>query len=132
MYRLILVGYDGRPSGPDALALAHGLAAIEGAELVLCVALELDPLATPAHAYERAMAEAEERLTAQARELLGETPFRIRMIGGVSAPRALHEVAEDDRCRRDRARLDRPRRPRPGAARQRRRAPPARRAVRRA
>ncbi len=95
MYRLILVGYDGRPSSTDALALAHGLAAIEGSELVLCVALELDPLATPAHAYERAMAEAEERLSAQARELLGETPFKIRMTGGVSAPRALHEVAED-------------------------------------
>jgi nucleotide-binding universal stress UspA family protein len=96
MYRLILVGYDGRPSGRDALTLARGLAAIEGARLVLCVALELDPLATPAQAYERAMAEAEARLSAQARELLGETPFRIRMIGGVSAPRALHEVAEDE------------------------------------
>jgi nucleotide-binding universal stress UspA family protein len=96
MYRRILVGYDGRPGGRDALALAGGLAAIEGAELVLCVALELDPLATPAHAYERAMAEADERLSASAREVLGETPFRLRAIGGVSAPRALHEVAEDE------------------------------------
>ena len=43
------------------------------------------------------MAEAEERLSASARaELLGETPFRLRTIGGVSAPRALHEVAEDE------------------------------------
>jgi nucleotide-binding universal stress UspA family protein len=98
MYRLILVGYDGRPSGRDALALARGLAAIEGAELVLCVALELDPLATPADAYERAMAEAEERLTADASRVLGETPFRLRVVGGVSAPRALHEVAEDERA----------------------------------
>ena len=98
MYRLILVGYDGEKGGRDALALAGGLAAIEGAELVLCVALELDPLATPAHAYERAMAEAEERLTAAAREQLGERPFRMRVIGGVAAPRALHEVAEDERA----------------------------------
>lgn len=98
MYRLILVGYDGRPSGRDALTLARGLAAIEGAELVLCVALELDPLATPAHAYERAMAEAEERLTADAAGVLGEIPFRLRVVGGVSAPRALHEVAEDERA----------------------------------
>jgi nucleotide-binding universal stress UspA family protein len=96
MYRLILVGYDGRPGGGDALALAGGFAAIEGAELVLCVALELDPLATPAHAYERAMAEAEQRLSAQARETLGETPFRLRVVGGVAPPRALHEVAEDE------------------------------------
>ncbi len=96
MYRLILVGYDGRAGGRDALALANGFAAIEGAELVLCVALELDPLATPAHAYERAMAEAEQRLSAQAREILGETPFRLRVVGGVAPPRALHEVAEDE------------------------------------
>jgi nucleotide-binding universal stress UspA family protein len=95
MYRLILVGYDGRPTGRDAVALARGLAAIEGASLVLCVALELDPIATPAHAYDRAMAEAEERLSAEARKVLGETPFRIRMVGGVSPPRALHEVAEE-------------------------------------
>jgi nucleotide-binding universal stress UspA family protein len=98
MYRLILVGYDGEKGGRDALALAAGLAATEGAQLVLCVALELDPLATPAHAYERAMAEAEERLTAAAREQLGERPFRMRVTGGVAAPRALHEVAEDERA----------------------------------
>jgi nucleotide-binding universal stress UspA family protein len=96
MYRTILVGYDGREGGRDALALASALAAIEGAELLLLAALELDPLATPADAYERAMAEAEERLGSSARQLLGETPFRLRTIGGVSAPRALHEVAEDE------------------------------------
>lgn len=95
MYRSILVGYDGRASGDDALALARGLAAIKGAELVLCVALELDPLATPAAAYERAMAEAEERLSVRARELLGPMPFSIRMVGGVSAPRALTAIADE-------------------------------------
>ena len=63
---------------------------------MLLAALELDPLATPADAYERATAEAEERLGAAARAELGETPFRLRTIGGVSAPRALHEVAEDE------------------------------------
>ncbi len=62
MYRRILVGFDGTEGGRDALALARGLAVIEGAELVLLAALELDPLATPAAAYERATAEAEERL----------------------------------------------------------------------
>jgi len=96
MYRTILVGYDGSGGGTDALALARGFAAIEGAELVLLAALELDPLATPADAYERAMAEARERLTASARALLGDGAFRLRTIGGVSAPRALHEVAEDE------------------------------------
>jgi len=96
MYRSILVGYDGKPSSHDALALARALAAIEGAELILCTALELDPLATPGPAYERAMAEAEERLSRQAKAQLSDTPFRMRTVGGVSAPRALHEVAEDE------------------------------------
>ena len=98
LYRTILVGYDGRESGADALGLAAALAAVEGAGLVLCVALELDPLATPAHAYERAIAEAEERLTTEASRQLGTTDFRLRVIGGVSAPRALHELAEDERA----------------------------------
>lgn len=96
MYRRILVGYDGSERARDALALASGLAAIEGAELVLLAALELDPLATPADAYERATAETEERLSSSARELLGDTPFRFRIVGGVSAPRALTEVALDE------------------------------------
>ena len=96
MYRTILVGYDGRERARDALTLARGLATIEGAQLVLLAALELDPLATPADAYERATAEAEERLGAAARAELGEASFRLRTVGGVSAPRALHEVAEDE------------------------------------
>ncbi len=96
MYRRVLVGYDASEGGRDALSLARGLAVIEGAELVLGVALELDPLATPAGAYERATDDAERRLTASARELLGETPFRLRIVGGVSAPRALTEFAEDE------------------------------------
>lgn len=96
MYRKILVGYDGGERSRDALALARGLAAIEGAELVLMAALELDPLATPADAYERATAETEHRLSASARELLGATPFRLRIVGGVAAPRALTEVAADE------------------------------------
>lgn len=98
MFRSILVGFDGRAGGDDALSLARGFAAVEGARLVLCAALELDPLATPADAYEQAMAEAEERLSAAARTILARTPFRIRMVGGVSPPRALTEVAEDERA----------------------------------
>jgi nucleotide-binding universal stress UspA family protein len=97
MYRRILVGYDGHGPARDALTLAAALGAIEGAELVLAASLEnLDPLAAPANAYERALAEAEDRLSASARRILGETPFRIRLVGGVSAPRALHELAEDE------------------------------------
>jgi nucleotide-binding universal stress UspA family protein len=97
MYRRILVGYDGQEASRDALRLAAALGAIEGAELVLAASLEnLDPLATPAPAYERALAEAEYRLAASARSLLDGTPFRVRLVGGVAAPRALHELAEDE------------------------------------
>lgn len=97
MYRRILVGYDGRDPSRDALTLAREFATLEGAELVLGAALEnLDPLATPPHAYERAFAEAEDRLGASARQILGDTPFRLRIVGGVSAPRALTEIAEDE------------------------------------
>jgi len=98
MYRRILVGYDGTETARDALALARELARIEGASLVLVSALELDPLATPASAYERATTEAEARLAESARELLGETPFELRVVGGVSAPRALTEYAEAERA----------------------------------
>jgi nucleotide-binding universal stress UspA family protein len=99
MYRRILVGYDGHPPARDALVLGRALAAIEGAELILAAALEnLDPLATPPDAFERAQAEAEDRLGASARALLGSArDFRIRIVGGVSAPRALTEIAEDER-----------------------------------
>jgi nucleotide-binding universal stress UspA family protein len=100
MYRRILVGFDGHEPSRDALTLGRALAAIEGAELILAAALEnLDPLATPPDAFERARAEEENRLTASARGLLGEgNGFRLRIVGGVSAPRALTEIAEDERA----------------------------------
>ena len=103
MYQRILVGYDGTKGGRDALSLARALVAVEGASLILATALELDPLATPTTAYERATAEAEEKISAAAREQLagsagGEPPFKLRTAGGVSPPRALVEFAEDERA----------------------------------
>jgi nucleotide-binding universal stress UspA family protein len=98
MYRRILVGYDGSEGGRDALALARRLASIEGAELVLVAALEYDPLATPADAYERAVEKAEGRLSSSAREILGETPFALRTFGGAPAPLVLTEFAERERA----------------------------------
>jgi nucleotide-binding universal stress UspA family protein len=98
MYRRILVGYDGSEGGRDALALARGLATIEGAELVLVAALEYDPLATPADAYERAVEKAEGQLSSSAREILGETPFALRTFGGAPAPLVLTEFAERERA----------------------------------
>ena len=98
MYRRIMVGYDGREGSRDALALASALAAIEGAQLILVAALELDPLATPADAYERAQAEAEDRLSASARRVLGERPFALHTFGGASAHRVLTEFADRERA----------------------------------
>ncbi len=42
------------------------------------------------------MAEAEERLSAPAREVARRDAVPLRVVGGVAAPRALHEVAEDE------------------------------------
>ena len=123
----ILVGYDGREGGRDALALARGLAAIEGAELILVAALELRPAG-----------DARRRLRARRRRGRGAALGLGARGPRRDAVRAAHlrrrsGAAGADRVRRararrrDRARLDPPRGPRPGAAGQRRRAPPARR-----
>lgn len=98
MYRRILVGYDGSDAARDALTLARALAAIDGAQIVLAAALEnLDPLAMPPGAFERATSEADRSLTESARSVLGpDVAFRLRTFGGVSAPRALTEIAEDE------------------------------------
>ena len=55
-------------------------------------------LATPADAYERAVAEAEERLAAFPREILGEAAFELRTFGGAPAPLVLTEFAERERA----------------------------------
>jgi nucleotide-binding universal stress UspA family protein len=98
VYRRILVGFDGSPSARDALVLARELATIEGAELILVTALEYDPLATPADAYQRAVDEAEDRLSAAAREILGDTTFALRSFGGAPAPLVLTEFAEREQA----------------------------------
>lgn len=94
MYKRILVGYDESDAARDALRLATALAHAEGAELLLAACLPYDPLATAADAYDRAVAEAERKLETAAREQLGEIPFSLRTVGGVSPPRALTELAQ--------------------------------------
>ncbi|MQA73150.1 MAG: hypothetical protein GEU88_02160 [Solirubrobacterales bacterium] len=98
MYRRMLVGWDGREGGRDALAMARGLSAIEHAELIVAASLDLDPLATPPDAYEGAMNDAESRLHDAVAAILGSTPFRLRIVGGASTPHALAELAEDERA----------------------------------
>lgn len=85
--RRILVGYDGSEESRDALALARSLAAAERTTLTLLACLADDP------ADDSATVEAEQRLIASARELLDDTTFSLRTVGGVSAPRALSEAA---------------------------------------
>ena len=92
MYRTILVGYDGREGARDALALARGLAAIEGAGLVLLRRSISIRSRRPADAYERAMAEAEERLSAAARGSARRDP--------VSDPHDRRGRARRGRCTR--------------------------------
>jgi nucleotide-binding universal stress UspA family protein len=98
MYRRMLIGWDGREGGRDALVMARGLSAIEGAQLIVASSLELDPLATPPDAYERAMRAAEGRVRTSVAAILGPTAFGLRIVGGASTPHALAELAEDERA----------------------------------
>ena len=99
MYRTILVGYDGREGSRDALALARGLAAIEGAELVL---LRGARARSARHARRRLRARDGRGRGAALGRGPRECSARRRSGSARSAasraPRALHEVAEDERA----------------------------------
>jgi nucleotide-binding universal stress UspA family protein len=80
----IVVGYDGSRQARDGLRLGELLARTAQAEMIVA----------------RVVAEAQgsEALTSELEVLLGDagTPFAAVVLGGGSAPRALHELAEGD------------------------------------
>jgi nucleotide-binding universal stress UspA family protein len=90
----ILVGYDGRAAADDALRFARALAAIEGAELRVVVALEYAPLPIAVEAYDRALEERFNELFDRAASILGETPFERTPLRDGSPAHALNELAE--------------------------------------
>ncbi|HEY8466257.1 MAG TPA: universal stress protein [Solirubrobacterales bacterium] len=92
----ILVGYDGRENGDDALRFARELAAIEGAQLHVVAALDYAPLPIAVDAYERALEEHFDEIFERAAQVLGETPFERRPVSDGSPARALNDRAEHE------------------------------------
>jgi nucleotide-binding universal stress UspA family protein len=88
MLERIIVGYDGRPQGRDALALGRLLARL--GQTTLTVAMVF---AKPDRGASKREAE---RLQTEAREHLGGLEFEARVRKGTSIPHALGELAEEE------------------------------------
>jgi nucleotide-binding universal stress UspA family protein len=92
----IVVGVDGSPQQPDALQLGARLAGREPGSLTVAYVYPWskwsERLGT---AYARTEREQAEAILAAARRHLGELPADLRPIPALSAPRALHALAEE-------------------------------------
>jgi nucleotide-binding universal stress UspA family protein len=94
----ILVGVNGGSEQTDALALAARLARVEGGRLILAHVYPWSRLAERVDPeYEAALRAAAGALLETAREQLG-VPCETRLLAGVSAPRALQDLARDERA----------------------------------
>jgi nucleotide-binding universal stress UspA family protein len=89
----VIVGYDGRPQGRDALALAAGLARTLDAPLVVAAVYPSEDVVSSLPAEEgRARAD---RLAAEGvQELAGELDARPSPVAGRSPAHGLHDLAE--------------------------------------
>lgn len=90
----IVVGFDGREEARDALALGRDLAAVEGTELEVAVALSHVALANPPEPYEPALAKRFDELFAEVELELGGSGFVRKELRYVSPARGLDELAE--------------------------------------
>ncbi len=89
----ILVGYDGSERGSDALHLADALRTVYGAELLVAVIDEIDPIFKDYPPYSDQLAAFYASTMEGAREELAGAPFEERTATG-SVPAALDEIAE--------------------------------------
>ena len=92
MYRKILVGYDGREAGRDALALAASLRAPDGVVVAACV--------YPGHAgsesVETLLADAASQTVAEAHaQADGGDWLQLRTVPGHSPAHGLHVFSEE-------------------------------------
>lgn len=96
-YERILVGLDFRPPARDAAALGIALARLSGAELILATVLPYGPTPALGHeSFERRLNEDADRLVAAVVPDLEGLNFRVYGLGGGSAARKLHELAEHE------------------------------------
>jgi nucleotide-binding universal stress UspA family protein len=93
MYRKILVGYDGREAGRDALALAAALRAADGVVVATCVF----PAFGRAHdqAVETLLADAAAQTVAEARAQVAADWLELRTAPGHSPAHGLHLFSEE-------------------------------------
>lgn len=89
----ILAGFDESPGSRDALTLAKALADAGGAELLLAAVRPYHRAALGREAFAAALREDEEWIAREAPEILGPTPFSIRVLTGVRPADGLKDTA---------------------------------------
>jgi len=95
VYETILIGYDRRDGGRDALALARLLAETTGATLLIASVFPYEVRQMGTGPFQRALAEERrEGLDPLLDQLGGSLRAEVRALGAHSPPRALHELAE--------------------------------------
>ena len=92
----IVIGVDGSEGSEDALQLGKAIGRAEDAELVVAAALAYDPLPIAVEAYDRALTEHFDRLSADAERQLGDGEFVWRELRDSSPGHALTELAETE------------------------------------
>jgi nucleotide-binding universal stress UspA family protein len=97
----VVVGFDARSSGADALALARAYARVTGSRLIVMVVHPAPAAISPGRVDAEWVADrrrAAEEILERARELIGddtEIAVEYRIVGSSSAAHGLHDVAEE-------------------------------------
>jgi nucleotide-binding universal stress UspA family protein len=91
----LLVGYDGRPASRDALSFAKALAEAQKAELTVASVRGYWPELL-GESYEIVVKEDERWVSRGATEVLGNTPFSVRVLAGGHETTGLRELADAD------------------------------------
>lgn len=89
----LLVGYDGRPASRDALSFAKALGETDEAELTVASVRGYWPELL-GESYELVIEEDERWISRGATEVLGDTPFSVRVLAGGHETAGLRELAE--------------------------------------
>lgn len=89
----LLVGYDGRPASRDALAFAKALGATKEVELTVASVRGYWPDLL-GESYELVVKEDERWIGRGATEVLGDTPFSVRVLAGGHETAGLRELAD--------------------------------------
>lgn len=89
----LLVGYDGRPASRDALSFAKALCETDGAELTVASVRGYWPELL-GESYGLVVKEDERWISRGATEVLGDTPFSVRVLAGGHETAGLKELAE--------------------------------------